>query len=145
MLAIPLKLSSLALALVLIGCGERPLRHRGPTLPCANIREVIDANPLGNRDSLATPLWRTEVYSASLVQLRGSIGPHYHAERDELVHIVQGKAVMHTGNASFEVIPGDVFTIPRRTIHSVEAISYCAAIVIYTPPFDERDRVPVDK
>ena len=51
---------------------------------------------------------------------------------------------MTTGQARFEIVAGDCFTIPKGTAHAVEADGYLAAVAIFTPRFDGKDRVFVD-
>lgn len=83
--------------------------------------------------------------SHHLVQVRRAEPPHLHATHDLTVRLVRGQGRMHLGNQVFPVAVGDTTFIPRGVPHYFENTGAMPAafLAIFSPTFDDRDRVPV--
>jgi quercetin dioxygenase-like cupin family protein len=92
---------------------------------------------------------RTAGCSATLLAVVGEIPPHKHEVHDEVVHVFAGRGSFLYGGGEkvvvVEVGPGTTLVIPRGTIHAYRAAKEAGptlALVVNTPPFDGKDRVP---
>lgn len=47
-------------------------------------------------------------------------GGHEHTDVEEVYYVVNGSGVMHVGNDSFDVGPGDTWIVPRYQFHWTE-------------------------
>jgi mannose-6-phosphate isomerase-like protein (cupin superfamily) len=83
--------------------------------------------------------------SHHVAAIRNAETPHRHDHHDQLVVIARGYGTVRIGDQTQPVGEGSVVYVPRGTVHafanqsSAPAVSY----VIYTPPYDGRDRVEV--
>lgn len=119
---------------------------------CATERTPYHVN-LAERAALPLPeggpnvdsqlLKRTDEQSIHLVRLRGSLPRHHHNFHDETVVVLRGTGKMQLGTEVIDIAPGTVLHIPSGVRHSVtiDAGKQAAAISIFTPPFDGKDRV----
>jgi len=89
---------------------------------------------------------RTEQASYHVVRLKGAEKPHVHDRHDLTVFVLTGRVRMHLGDDVFEVGPADVIEIPHGRAHWAENIGPDAAeaYILFTPPFDGKDRRFVD-
>jgi len=136
------------LALLWTGCASS-----GPA-PRAVPRIV---GPLGE---IALPTWtaedrtksvvvkelrRSDGMSAHAVRLLGAEPPHVHDRSDLSVFVLSGAVRMHIGDRVVPVGPGDVVDVPKGVPHWAEnaAPGASLAYVVFSPPFDGKDRRPV--
>jgi quercetin dioxygenase-like cupin family protein len=117
------------------GSGEQTaedLQRRFPIAADANIR--------------ADELARTATASVHLVQVRGGETPHRHALHDLTVTVLAGEGILTLDGARRSLHQGDVAVVPRGTPHwfvrSGDGVA--VALVVFTPPLDRPDTVPID-
>lgn len=87
-----------------------------------------------------------ELSSHHLVVIREKEPLHYHANHDGWALVLKGEADFLLGKTSRLLRRGDMVYIPRGVPHQAtrrgrEAL---AAFVIFTPPFDGKDTIPVE-
>lgn len=91
-------------------------------------------------------LGKTEGLSSHLVWIKTKENPHFHAEHDGTVLLLRGQGVLKLGKQEITLHPGALVSIPRKVPHfftnhsSLPALAY----VIFSPPFDGKDVVPVE-
>ena len=91
-------------------------------------------------------LARNRLSSHHLVVIKRAEPLHYHAKHDGWAIVLKGTGTFLLGDRMFEVHPGASFYIPRRMPHRAirEGKEPLAAFVIFTPPFDGKDTVPIE-
>jgi quercetin dioxygenase-like cupin family protein len=100
-----------------------------------------------NQDIEITNLERTPTYSVHRVRVRTQEIPHYHAWHDSAVLLKQGGGILYMNGKAYPLKPGDRINIPRNVPHyfvHTATTPYSEAEVVFSPPFDGADRVPVD-
>ena len=93
----------------------------------------------------ADEIGRTEGASFHLVQVRDRERPHRHALHDLTVVVLRGHGTLVRSAERVALRRGDVAAIPRGTAHwfANEARAPAVALVIFVPPLDAPDVVPV--
>jgi mannose-6-phosphate isomerase-like protein (cupin superfamily) len=88
---------------------------------------------------------RSERTSRHLVFIRDRESPHLHAEHDLTVVLLHGRGTIWIDSASYPMRAGDVTVVAAGTPHYFvnEAAEPSAALVVFAPPLDEPDSVPV--
>ena len=83
--------------------------------------------------------------SHHLVVIRQKEELHYHADHDLSAMVIKGRGILTVGEHQFGVGPGSSVYIPRGLPHQVvvQGKGPVAALVIFTPPFDGKDMIPV--
>ncbi len=142
---------------VLVGCaGPRPaaepalgLSHRLAIAPSALDVLIAERPCPPDRDVLLIPLGDTEHQSIFLVQLRTREPRHVHALHDLTISIYrgQGAVMMRDGDEDrhFPAKTGDVFHIPRGTVHYAVANpgTPLIGVAIFSPRYKGQDNVPM--
>jgi len=72
---------------------------------------------------------------------------HRHDSHDLLVFVIAGEGEMLIGDQTKPIGAHSVVYVPRHTVHSMHNTTNKPLIgyAVFTPPFDGKDRVPVDK
>jgi len=93
----------------------------------------------------ADEIGRTEGASFHLVQVRDRERPHRHALHDLTVVVLRGHGTLVRDAERVALRPGDVAVIPRGTAHwfANDARAPAVALVIFVPPLDAPDIIPV--
>jgi quercetin dioxygenase-like cupin family protein len=108
------------------------LRRRFPIGAEANIR--------------ADELVRTATASVHVVQVRGGETPHRHALHDLTVTVLAGEGILTIDGTRRTLHAGDVAVVPRGTPHWFVRVGgdVAVALVVFAPPLDHPDTVPLD-
>jgi quercetin dioxygenase-like cupin family protein len=98
------------------------------------------------REIIVKKIFQTDEASHHQVWLRTAEKPHIHDFHDLTAIMMQGTGRIHFSNRSYLMNPGDLVYIPRGTFHWAENLDPEASeiYVIFTPPFDGKDRRMVD-
>jgi mannose-6-phosphate isomerase-like protein (cupin superfamily) len=118
----------------------------GTELKQLDLAKVVEANPLGPSENIKiTTLGQGQSASHHVVQVRGRESPHLHQTHDGTVMLVSGRGYLMMANKRIELSPGDIVYIPRGTAHYYvnTAPQPSVAFVVFSPPFDGKDNVPV--
>jgi mannose-6-phosphate isomerase-like protein (cupin superfamily) len=84
-----------------------------------------------------TNLVESHEMSGLLVQVRGSIPPHFHKRTQEIVHVMHGEGTFQLGAERIQVKTGTVHTFTNTG--PAPAVFF----VVTTPRWDEQDRFMV--
>lgn len=132
-------------ALLLSACADTT-PDRGRVLASEGVSEQTPWTP----EELAKPiavrrLRATAEVSVSLIRLKDAEKPHIHQAHDLVVVMLSGGGVLHLGERSIQVKPGDVMEIPRGTVHWAENTHPAGSEVyaLFSPPYDGTDNIPV--
>ncbi|MDI1445536.1 cupin domain-containing protein [Polyangium sp. 6x1] len=112
-----------------------------------NAREVVEKNPIGpDEKTKLVPLVENADHTVNVIQTRGTVPLHYHAEHDELVVILEGSGTFSVEGQTRVVKAGDVQVIPRGAVHSYvhEGPGVTVVVSTFSPKFDPKDRIMVD-
>lgn len=129
----------------LSACTDAP-SARGRVVSPEGVSERIAWTP----EELAKPiavrrLRATTELSVNLIRLTGAEKPHIHQTHDVVVTMLSGGCVLHLGERTIPVKPGDVMEIPRTTVHWIENADPAGseAYAVFSPPYDGTDNIPV--
>lgn len=112
-----------------------------------NAREVVVKNPIGpDEKTKLVPLFENTDHTVNVIQTRGTVPLHYHAEHDEFVVILEGSGTFTVEGQTRVVKAGDVQVIPRGAVHSYvhEGPGVTVVVSTFSPKFDPNDRIMVD-
>jgi mannose-6-phosphate isomerase-like protein (cupin superfamily) len=114
----------------------------------AEIDKVLAENPLGASENIKiTTLGQGQSVSHHVVQVRDREKPHIHKLHDGTVVMVKGRGYLMMDNRRIDLSAGDIVYIPRGAVHYFvnTASEPAVAFVIFSPPFDGKDNLPVGK
>jgi mannose-6-phosphate isomerase-like protein (cupin superfamily) len=131
--------------LCLVGCASAS--HPYSTDPAqpdlADLLAQLERNPIGPGEELRiTKLVESHEMSGLLVQVRGSIPPHFHKRTQEIVHLIRGEGLFQLGTERIPIKTGAVMRIPPGQVHTFTNRGPAPAVffVVTTPRWDEQDR-----
>lgn len=139
----PVPLFLLLAACLVVGCA-----HSGPSGPpdIADLQALLDHNPVAPGEAVRiTRLVDSSDMSGILVQVRGSMPPHFHKLTQEVVYLLRGEGILQLGTERMPIKAGAVVRIPVNTVHTFTSQGQAPAVffVVTTPPWDEQDRFMV--
>ena len=114
----------------------------------ADLDTLLAAYPLApGANVLAVELGRSETVSHHLVQVREGEAPHIHERHDLTVVMLRGTATLTVDAEQRAIDAGDVMFIPRGRAHFVRNTGRAPAVafVVFSPPFQGPDAVPIDR
>jgi mannose-6-phosphate isomerase-like protein (cupin superfamily) len=113
------------------------------TLPLSELAARV---PLAqDQDFRLEELGRSAHTSQHVGAIRKAERPHRHDLHDQLVLLVRGQGTMRVGDETRPIAAGSLMFVPKGAVHAFTntgpepAIAY----VVYTPPFDGKDRIQV--
>jgi len=121
---------------------------RTPRLPFAGpLDEFLAAHPLADGQNIRVDeIGRTASASYHVAQVRGAESPHRHVAHDLTVVMLRGHGTLTRDAERVAVVAGDASVIARGTPHwfANGARTPAVSFVIFAPPLDAPDTVPVD-
>jgi len=144
-----------ALVAVLLGLGTAPPAPLTGTLdalfPTGRVTRPLESllaeHPLeAGKTFQVTELGRDAASSHHLVWIVDREQPHRHDSHDLFVVMLRGSGTMRIGSETRPIAPGSILYVPRGTVHAFtnQSGAPAASYAIYFPPFDGKDRVPVE-
>src|SRR5919106_3310214 len=138
----------LMVLLCVSGCAPIPylFLQYGKELKQIDLAKVVAENPLGAGENIKiTTLGQGQGVSHHVVQIRDRESPHIHKTHDGTVLMVGGRGYLMLDNRRIELSVGDIVHIPRGAVHYYvnTAAQPSVAFVVFSPPFDGKDNVPV--
>ena len=119
--------------------------------PSGRITQSLDAllaeHPLAKDKTFQVlEIGRDAASSQHLVWIVDGEQPHRHDTHDLFVVMLRGWGTMRIGAETRPLGPGSIVYVPRATPHAFTNLSGApaAAYAIYFPPFDGKDREPVE-
>jgi mannose-6-phosphate isomerase-like protein (cupin superfamily) len=110
--------------------------------------ELIASAPLADGEEFrAVEIGRDAHVSQQVVAIRTGETLHRHDRHDLLVVILRGHGRMRLGDDTREVGEGSILYVPRGSVHAFTngSAEPAYAFTVYAPPFDGKDRAPVDE
>ena len=147
-MARPLPLAALA-ALLIAGCSASRILvvvPDGTRVEPLQLDEWLAVHALAPGQEIGIhELGRTTGTSLHLVQIRTKERPHVHQRHDAAVLIKRGHGTLFLGSHQLRLTPGSIVNIPRGVPHAFvnDARQPAVAFVVFSPPFDGTDVVPV--
>ncbi len=118
----------------------------------AAIERLVERAKAAPNGVAVEELARTEGASVHRIAIVGEVEPHRHLAHDEVVRVVRGAGTFIYGDfgektVAAEVKAGWTVAIPRGTAHAYRPAKEAGptvAVLVYSPPFDGKDRVPLE-
>ena len=102
----------------------------------------MNAQLAADPKALAYRFAETDSCTVNLLAAKNEVPAHYHAKHEETVVVLSGQGVFTLAGEKRIVEPGDVFFIPRGTVHAfVPTSSDVVVVSTFSPKFDGKDRV----
>ncbi len=146
------KLGTMALLLSFgfSGCAPIPylFLQYGNELKQIDPAKVAAENPLGPNENIKiTTLGQGQSVSHHIVQIRDREAPHVHTAHDGTVMVISGRGHLMLSDKRIQLSAGDIVYIPRGAVHYYvnDGLEPTIAFVVFSPPFDGQDNVPVKK
>lgn len=111
------------------------------------LEELLRRRPMAAGTNIrADEIDRTTAASVHLVQVQGGETPHRHVHHDLAITVMRGAGVLTLDGLARPMEAGDVAVIPRGSAHYFvrSGKSPAVALVVFAPPLDAPDSVPVD-
>ncbi len=108
-----------------------------------DLQAQLERNPIGPGEELRiTKLVESHEMSGLLVQVRGSLPPHFHKLTQEVIYMLHGEGLLQVGADRIPIKTGAVVRIPAGTVHTFTNTGPAPAVffVVTTPRWDEQDR-----
>ena len=118
----------------------------GTELRQINPAKVAADNPLGPNENIKmTTVGQGQGVSHHIVQIRDRESPHMHRAHDGTVVMISGRGFLMMGDKRIDLSAGDIVYIPRGAAHFYvnTGMEPTIAFVVFSPPFDGKDNVPV--
>jgi mannose-6-phosphate isomerase-like protein (cupin superfamily) len=118
----------------------------GKELRSIDLAKVLAENPLGaNENFKLTTLGQSQSASHHVVQIRERESPHMHKAHDATVIIIRGRGYLVMDTRRINLTASDITHIPRGVPHYYvnTDLEPTVAFVVFAPPFDGKDSVPV--
>lgn len=138
-------------AVLSAGCATAPLHFVSPDgsrLDAIHLDAWLSAHPLAaDQEIRIDELGRSASASYHLVQIRAKEPPHVHRTHDALARLERGRGTFVLGSHRLALLPGSVVNIPRNVPHQFvnESVQPAVAFVVFSPPLDSADYVPVSE
>jgi quercetin dioxygenase-like cupin family protein len=139
---------AVAFLFLLSACAPTPylFLQYGSELRPADVAKILAENPMDRAENIKTTnLGRGQSMSHHIVQIRDRETPHIHKLHDLMVVMIRGQGYLMMDSRRIQLSAGDVAHIPRGAVHYFvnAAREPAAAFVIFSPPFDGKDSIPV--
>lgn len=111
-----------------------------------NLLAQLERDPIGPGEDLRiTTLVESPEMSGLLVQVRGSLPPHFHKLTQEVVCMLSGEGLLRVGADRIPIKAGAVVRIPAGLVHTFTNAGPVPAVffVVTTPRWNEQDRFVV--
>ena len=111
-----------------------------------DLQAQLERNPIGPGEAVRiTKLVDSSDMSGLLVQVRGSMPPHFHKLTQEVVYMLRGEGLFQLGSERYSVKAGAVMRIPAGQTHTFTNQGQAPAVffVVTIPRWNEQDRFMV--
>jgi quercetin dioxygenase-like cupin family protein len=111
------------------------------------LAEIARKNPIDPAVGRAITTVESGRHSTVTVwQFKTGIAPHYHREHDEVIYCERGEGLARIGTETVRMKAGDFVVIPPGVPHGVTVTGRepMRGLSVFSPPFDGKDRIPVE-
>ena len=122
-----------------------PAASRAEDPPVVSLDQALAAHADPAKGALVTEILRGEQASVNAWQISDAMPPHLHKDHEEIIIVRTGRARARIGERDVDLKPGDVFLVPKNTVHAARAYGEepFSGVSVFAPAFDGKDRVPV--
>jgi len=113
--------------------------------PVVHLDDALAAHPVDPaRGASVAEVLRGTQASVNVWQITGSMPSHLHREHEEVIVVRSGRARAQIGDQTVDLGPGDIFLVPKNTVHGARAYGEepFVGFSVFAPAFDGKDRVP---
>lgn len=113
--------------------------------PVVSLDDALAAHADPSKGAVVTEILRGDQASVNAWQITDAMPPHLHREHEEIIIVRTGRARARIGDRDVDLKPGDVFLVPKNTVHAARAYGEdpFTGVSVFAPAFDGKDRVPV--
>lgn len=113
--------------------------------PVVALDEALTAHADPTKGAILAEILRGESASVNAWQITDAMPAHLHRSHEEIIIVRTGRARARIGDRDVDLKPGDVFLVPRNTVHAARAYGEepFTGVSVFAPGFDGKDRVPV--
>jgi quercetin dioxygenase-like cupin family protein len=113
--------------------------------PVVSLDEALAAQGDPAKGAAVTEILRGESASVNAWRITDVMPAHLHRSHEEIIVVRTGRARARIGDRDVDLEPGDVFLVPRNTVHAARAYGEepFTGVSVFAPGFDGKDRVPV--
>lgn len=117
----------------------------GGSPPVVSLDEALAAHADPAKGAVVTEILRGENASVNAWRITDVMPAHLHRSHEEIIIVRTGRARARIGDRDVDLKPGDVFLVPRNTVHAARAYGEepFTGVSVFAPGFDGKDRVPV--
>jgi mannose-6-phosphate isomerase-like protein (cupin superfamily) len=137
----------LAMFCAVVFLAGMPAAAEDPALPdLSDLFVQLERNPIGPGEEVRiTKLVERPEMSGLLVQVRGSLPPHFHKLTHEVVFLVRGEGLFQLGTERMAIKTGAVMRISPGQVHTFtnQGLTPAVFFVVTSPRWDEQDRFMV--
>jgi|GEM_PF-510132 len=112
--------------------------------PVVSLDQALAAQADSTSGAVVAEILRGRQASVNAWRITDAMPPHLHREHEEIIVVRTGRARARIGERDVDLKPGDVFLVPRNTVHAARAYGEepCTGVSVFAPAFDGKDRVP---
>lgn len=120
-------------------------RSRAADPPVVSLEQALAQHADPSKGAIVTEILRGEQASVNAWQITDVMPAHLHREHEEIIIVRTGRARARIGDRDVDLKPGDVFLVPKNTVHAARAYGEepFTGVSVFAPAFDGKDRVPV--
>jgi mannose-6-phosphate isomerase-like protein (cupin superfamily) len=113
--------------------------------PVVSLEQALATHADPQKGAVVAEILRGEQASVNAWQITDAMPPHLHREHEEVIIVRTGRARARIGDRDVDLGPGDVFLVPKNTVHAARAYGEepFTGVSVFAPAFDGKDRVPV--
>lgn len=141
-----LRLARRAIAVLAASVALLPVaRSRAADPPVVSLEQALAQHADPSKGAVVAEILRGEQASVNAWQITDVMPPHLHREHEEVIIVRTGRARARIGDRDVDLKPGDVFLVPKNTVHAARAYGEepFTGVSVFAPAFDGKDRVPV--
>lgn len=121
------------------------VRSRAADPPVVSLEQALAEHADPAKGAVVAEILRGEQASVNAWRISDVMPPHLHREHEEVIIVRTGRARARIGDRDVDLKPGDVFLVPKNTVHAARAYGEepFTGVSVFAPAFDGKDRVPV--
>ncbi len=110
-----------------------------------DLKEAIEEGKKKTEGFLAVNIKNGKYSSQYLVFIKTAEQPHYHADHDLSVYLIEGKGTIYLDGKTYTMEAGDFLFIPAGTVHFyTNSAEISVILATFSPQFDGKDVVKVE-
>ncbi len=99
-----------------------------------SIKNRSDIKPIQDACEQLQEMYNSKNLSISYATITNKSKTHKHLKMEEVYYIVKGKGKIKIGENIFDIKPGDIIPIPKKTYHNTESVESPIELIVVTYP-----------